>query len=131
MTIVYIDDDADDCFIMKEALKSFDQKIKCLTFTKSIDGIEFLKASTELPDFVILDINMPMMNGKDCLIEIKRHKKLTHIPVVMFSTAFQTTEMSIFLELGAHHLIAKPNTVEELHTALHSIVDSQNEFKNP
>lgn len=124
MTIVYIDDDADDCFIMAEAIKAFDQKIKCITFTKSIDGIDFLKSSPEPPDYIILDINMPMMNGKDCLIEIKRQEKLTHIPVVMFSTTFQTTDTNSLLELGAHDLIAKPNTVEELFNALHTIVAS-------
>ena len=125
MTILYIDDDADDCFIMAEALKNLDAKIECITFTKSVDGLRFLMETDKLPDFVILDINMPSMNGKECLLAIKKEKKLKGIPVVMCSTAFQTKEMKTYFELGAYDFIVKPNSLQEFHVALSSIISSR------
>ena len=125
MTIVYIDDDADDAYIMKEALQYLDKSINCITFEKCTEALNYLLNAPALPDYIFLDINMPQMNGKECLIRIKEEPRLKDIPVVMCSTAFQTKEMKSYFDLGVHDFIVKPNNLETFYTSLSSILQSR------
>jgi CheY-like chemotaxis protein len=122
MTILYIDDDLDDAYIMKEALQYLDKSIECITFDKCVEAIDYLLKVHTLPDYIFLDINMPQMNGKECLIRIKEEQRLKHIPIVMCSTAFQTKEMKSYFDLGVHDFIVKPNNLETFYTNLSSIL---------
>jgi len=124
MTILYIDDDVDDCDLMVEALQELDGSIHCITYTESIKGLKFLMEASELPDFIILDINMPQLNGKDCLIKIKEQERLKYIPVVMCSTTLQTKEIKTYFELGAYDFIVKPSTISKFCMELDSIIKS-------
>jgi CheY-like chemotaxis protein len=75
MLVLLIDDDRDDFEIFSEALRKFDPEVKC---EHSIDGeaaIGLLNSMTYLPDYIFLDINMPRMDGKECLSKIKKRFK--------------------------------------------------------
>jgi CheY-like chemotaxis protein len=124
MTILYIDDDADDAYIMKEALQYLDKSIECITFEKGTEAINYMLHASTLPDYIFLDINMPQMDGKECLIRIKEEQRLKHIPVVMCSTAFQTKEMKSYFDLGVLDFIVKPNNLETFNASLRSILKS-------
>ncbi|MDQ3681611.1 MAG: response regulator [Bacteroidota bacterium] len=67
-----------------------------------------------LPDFIILDLNLPDMNGKKCLVEIKKNKVFNDIPVVMYSTAAEKKVIEEMEGLGADYFISKPNNVSLL-----------------
>jgi CheY-like chemotaxis protein len=122
MTILYVDDDPDDCEIMIEAVNHLDPAISVATFAVVSDALEYLDNVTILPDFIFLDINMPVMDGKACLIEIKKRDKLKSIPVIMCSTTPVTREMKTYFELGAYDFIVKPNSFDKLCLALDSIL---------
>jgi DNA-binding NtrC family response regulator len=124
MTILYVDDDPDDCEIMIEAIAKLDQSINVITFAGVAEAIEFLDQVSVPPNFIFLDINMPLVNGKTGLIEIKKRDKLKNIPVVMCSTTPVTREMKTYFELGAYDFIVKPNTFDKLCVALDSILHS-------
>ena len=109
---------------MKEALRKLDPEIKCIIFAKSAEGIQYLIDTPSLPDLVLLDVNMPGLSGKDCLLKIKQHEKLKHLPVVMCSMTDQTKEMKSYFELGAYDFIVKPNSIETFTVALASIISS-------
>jgi len=129
MRIFYIDDDDDDCELVKEVLHDIDDKIECISYLNSREGVRFLKETDLIFDLIILDINMPVMNGKECLIEIKQHEVLKHIPVVMCSTTLQTKEMIRYFELGAYDFVVKPNVIEKFYTELGAIIGSLKEPK--
>jgi CheY-like chemotaxis protein len=103
-----IDDDPDDKEIFQEALRQIDEKIICYTATDGKDALAKLRDALLLPDVVFLDLNMPVMNGKDCLRELKNDRQLKHIPVIMYSTSSAEKEKSNCLSLGATHYISKP-----------------------
>jgi DNA-binding response OmpR family regulator len=129
MRVFYIDDDGDDCEFLKETLNGIDSEIQCIMYTNSKEGVQFL-TNTELTfDLIMLDINMPLMNGKECLIEIKKHEALKHVPVVMCSTTLQTKEMKSYFELGAYDFIVKPASMEKYHNELQTIINSLTEPK--
>jgi DNA-binding response OmpR family regulator len=125
MTVLYIDDDPDDSEFAVEALSNVDDTIKCLVFTKAKDALQFLLETDELPDFIFLDINMPLMNGKQCLLKIKAEPKLKDIPVVMCSTTLQTSEMKVYFEMGVYDFIVKPNTIEKMRIEMQAIIESR------
>ena len=130
MNILIIDDDLEDCDLFREALSEVDPDCTC---TQAHDGQEGLKIllqeTTALPDFVFLDINMPVMNGMECLVQIKNHSRLKNIPVIMYSTTSNTREIKSFYNLGAHDFLIKPHDYRKLVEALQSIITSNSTQK--
>ena len=118
-----VDDDIDDHEFFIKALEEIDSSIQCIT---AINGVEALQKLQRwigpLPDFIILDLNLPGMNGKKCLAEIKKDKTLYDIPVVIYTT---TSEKKIIKEmeaLGAAYFISKPNNLSLLRDTLRHLL---------
>ena len=103
-----VDDDPDDQDIFQEALKAIDTSIVCYFAHDGKEAIDKLQDALFLPDMLFLDLNMPVMNGKDCLKALKSHSDLKHIPVVIYSTASADKERAACMELGASDFISKP-----------------------
>ena len=123
MFVLIIDDDTEDRELFHEAIGEVDSSIKCYT---AKDGKEALSLMTRelvvLPDYIFLDINMPVMNGRECLAEIKKDSKLKAIPVIMYSTTSDTNEIRGYYTLGAHDFLIKPHNFKKLVEALNSII---------
>ena len=123
MVILIVDDDHEDSDFFTEAVSEIDPEIKCWV---AKDGVEALNLLTEemimSPDYIFLDINMPVMNGRETLIEMKKNTRFRHIPVIMYSTTSDTKEIRSFYELGAHDFLIKPHNFNKLVEALSSIV---------
>ncbi|SHG73222.1 Response regulator receiver domain-containing protein [Chryseolinea serpens] len=88
MLIINVDDDADDREMFCEALRAIDELISCVQHDSGQKALEFLRSHPETPDFIFVDINMPKMNGYECVYAIRSIDHLQHVPIVMFSTAF-------------------------------------------
>jgi len=85
------------------------------------NGVEALKKLAEFHkeiDLVLLDWNMPEMNGFDVLVEIKGSDKYRHIPVMMVTTEGQQSSIVAAVRAGANNYLVKPFTVEELETKI-------------
>jgi CheY-like chemotaxis protein len=121
MTIFYADDDPEDCELFTEALKQIDPDVKTIIAKDGREALAFLENTRELPEYIFLDINMPLVDGKQCLIEIKKSLKLRNIPVVMYSTTSDTNEIREYYRLGAHDFLIKPNNFGTLCESLESI----------
>ncbi len=77
------------------------------------DGMKFmtmLENATELPDFIFLDLNMPLKNGIECLQEIKMSAKWGHIKTVILSTSSHPEQKKELYEMGADLCLQKPNS---------------------
>lgn len=110
-SILLLDDDDDDCFLFKDALNEVDDTAE-LTTTNSCDQLIDLlsEPGAELPDLIVMDLNMPGVNGFECLECLKVTRTLKHIPVVIFSTGAQHETTDRVYDQGAAECIAKPNT---------------------
>src|SRR4051812_29905511 len=93
ITILLVDDDEEDILIFKEVVRNdIDSNINIITST---NGVECLKALENIsPDVIFLDINMPVMGGKECLEKIKNDPQLKDIPVVIYSTSTNLNEIN-------------------------------------
>ncbi|WP_304064163.1 response regulator [Pedobacter glucosidilyticus] len=111
-----VEDDPDDRLMLKEAFKEFNY-IKPLVFFE--DGekiIEILKKKRHKPrpNLILLDLNMPKINGRQVLAFIKEHEKTKNIPVVIFTTSRSEQEKTDSLKMGASDFITKPYKFNEM-----------------
>jgi len=117
------DDDMDDYYLFKTALYEVNESVK-LTYFGSCDLLlDYLKASNNLPDLIVLDINMPGTNGYNCLIAIKNDSKTADIPVIFYSTSSEPVLIQNAYETGAHQYIVKPYSLELLKEYIRELLD--------
>jgi CheY-like chemotaxis protein len=106
--IFLIDDDEDDVSFFLAAMGDADDSFKC-TWARS--GEHALKQLIYLtPDIIFLDINMPGMNGLECLAEIRKIPCLQAVPVILHSSGFNASYKQKGMELGAYACLEKPDT---------------------
>ncbi|CAL1517700.1 response regulator [Chitinophaga sp. MM2321] len=123
-TILVIDDDADDRTFFKEAMKEVSPEIETYTCESGIQAIALLSDETLLPpDYIFLDLNMPLMNGKECLLELGKilHRQLTKI--IVLSTSALKEDMEDSIRLGAKLFLTKPNSFEGLCKILKDVIE--------
>lgn len=120
-TVFLVDDDVDDQEIFALALAEVDDSISCITARNGMEALEQLKERRWIPDWIFLDLNMPRMNGKQCLKEIKGLQELTHVPVIIYSTSCELRDIEETKALGATAFISKPPRIQELINSLKSI----------
>lgn len=80
------------------------------------DGVEALEqlSSKELPHYIFLDLNMPKLNGIQCLGEIRKQPHLQQVPVAIYSTSTDESSKAQAMSLGATAFISKPARFNEL-----------------
>lgn len=123
MHILLADDDEDDRLFFSDALN----EIKMNTIVKIVnDGYELLNylnsEDTVLPNVLFLDLNMPRMNGKDCLTKIKKIKKLNDIAIAIYSTSSAEKDIEETFVNGANIFIKKPSDFAALKKILKQII---------
>ena len=109
--ILLVDDDPDD----RELFVIFYAKRKDITLLPSVvNGVELvnylqkLSSDHELPDLIVLDQNMPVMNGKQTLGFLKTSLRFSKIPAVIYSTYTDNNLINECTRLGAHMVAVKP-----------------------
>lgn len=121
MIILNVDDDQEDREFFCDALREIDPTIICLVAPGAMEALSILKKQSPLPDYIFLDINMPMMDGKQCLRTLKSIPEFQEIPVIMYSTSTDTREIRECYNLGAVDFLIKPHSYEKLVNDLSSI----------
>jgi CheY-like chemotaxis protein len=124
MNILYIDDDLEDLEIFQDALAVIDPHIVLNTAKDGLEGLKILEELTVRPDLIFVDINMPRMNGKQFLIQLRKTLGLRTIPVIIYSTSSHKEEMDSFKKLGAHKFVIKPSDFENLKRLLRNIIET-------
>ena len=114
-TFLIVDDDTDDLHFFCEVVNDIDPSIKCFTAFDGVDALRQLgSVMKKLPDYIFLDLNMPRMDGREFLAEIKKDKKLKNVPVIIFSTSALQRDMEDTKKLGAVHYLIKPTDLQKL-----------------
>jgi len=118
--ILIAEDDADDRFLLQAAFEENGFTDKLQFVENGVELIEYLNnlnngtSAAKTPRFILLDLNMPKKDGREALKELKQHPSFKKIPVIIFSTTNNETEMRRCYELGANSYITKPNSFESL-----------------
>jgi CheY-like chemotaxis protein len=110
-TILCIDDDIDDMAFILEAIKSYETAFEVTEAENGEQALAYLneaKTNGSLPCLIIMDINMPKMDGKKAIQIIKADSDLSTIPLVVFTTSSNISDKRYF-ELYNVQYITKPN----------------------
>ena len=122
MNIFYCDDDSDDIEFFQKAIANINSAIDLTAITDAEEALSVLASKNELPHFIFLDLHMPKMDGLECVIAIKRNKRLKRIPIAILANGLSKTQIEQFNKLGVFQFISK-TTYEDLELSLRNILD--------
>ncbi|GEO10400.1 response regulator [Segetibacter aerophilus] len=108
--VLYADDDIDDIQLVRDAFSEYSQNVKLVTVEDGLEALSFLKnlsSDDPAPCLIILDINMPRMDGKEALVKIRQMKRFEDIPSILFTTSSQKRDKD-FAEKYNAGFLTKP-----------------------
>lgn len=108
ITIFYTDDDEDDLSIFADAVESLKKNIILQTYTGGDKLLNAIYNSSQMPNVIFLDLNMPGKNGFDVLAELHNNGAKKDIPVIIFSTSNEPGIIEKCRTLGASYFVTKP-----------------------
>jgi len=121
-TIFLVEDNRLYQLLFIQVLKEIKHAILYGVANNGREALDKLENSTTLPDLIFTDINMPVMDGLECLTEIKKNPKIKDIPVVILSSA--TPQMELVQKLGAKAFLKKPSDIHTLREQLEQMINS-------
>lgn len=121
-----IDDDLDDQEIFSIAVQEVDPTIVCFFSNNGSDGVSKLSQSNSfVPDYIFIDLNMPRMNGVECLTQIKKMAHLSQSEIILYSTSIDKKSQAESMSLGVTRFLTKPVDLGKLKVALQEIFESK------
>jgi len=121
LNCLVIDDDADDRDFFEIALEDCGHAYQLTPLSSGIRALELLKDTNIAPDFIFLDLNMPLLSGKECLQSIRGVEHLQHIPVIIYSTSSYYKDIEETQQLGATFFLTKSADIDSLSRILGEI----------
>ncbi|MEM6801615.1 MAG: response regulator [Bacteroidota bacterium] len=106
--ILLLEDDIVDVMTFRRAIKELEVKNEMVICGNGVEGLRFLHETTQLPCIILLDLNMPRMNGLEFLEEIKKDVRLMHIPVIILTTSKEQTDRMQSFKLSVAGYMVKP-----------------------
>lgn len=119
--VLLIEDDQIDRMTIERSFRSLNVKNKLKTATNGQEGLNALYESNEVPCLIILDINMPKMNGLEFLKIIKNDENYKKIPVVVLTTSNDETDKITCYSHGVAGYIIKPIDYKEFQEAIKTL----------
>jgi CheY-like chemotaxis protein len=122
VTILIAEDDPDDCLLMEEVFRESGQGYNLVFVQDGIELFQYLRqqasyatsTSVRRPDLILLDLNMPRMDGLEALAEIKADPNLRSIPVVVLTISSTEEHVLRTYELGGAGFIIKPAHIDDM-----------------
>ena len=120
-SIFLVEDDKDDQISFTECIEEIENATMFGVASNGKEALDKLDNSIQLPDMIFMDINMPYINGLECLTAINNNSRLKNIPVVMLST--DTGQAKLSCSLGAKAFIKKPTDCKTLHAKVEQMIN--------
>jgi CheY-like chemotaxis protein len=122
VTILLADDDVDDRDLTRDAMRRNQLSGELRWVEDGEELLDYLNhrgrysdpEESPRPGIILLDLNMPRMDGREALREIKANPELRRIPIIVLSTSSADEDVLRSYELGANCFITKPSTFEQL-----------------
>lgn len=123
LRVFLVDDDADDRNIFAQVIHSLERTIDLCMYANGASMLDALQ-HTEVPDILFLDLQMPVMDGAQCLEELRKSPEYEDICVVIYSTVLNMDQVAHLFDLGANRFLRKPRTLPSLKIALEKTLAS-------
>jgi len=109
--ILFADDDSDESYLFNEALEHSGLDVK-LSYANDGNSLLSFLQDNQLPDVVIIDINMPHKDGLEALDEIRKKPELKNLPLVIYSTSRDENVIGVSFKKGANLFVVKPDNFD-------------------
>jgi len=115
VNILLTDDDEDDREFFSNSVKKSQVQINLVSFENGERLLDYLSLSPHpKPDGLLLDINMPRINGFECLKRIRESEAWKNLPIAMYTTSKSEDDINLAFSLGANRYICKPHHLKML-----------------
>ena len=123
--ILLIEDSSTDTKMVLRALANSTRRKNVVTSVDGDQAMTYLRKKVDgvKPDLILLDLNLPKKDGWEVLAECKSDPRLKNIPIVVFTTSQQSSEVRRCYELGANSFVAKPFELDAFLETIQSIED--------
>jgi len=118
LAVYLIEDDPDHTLIITRAIRQISPGVRVWTVDDGESALALLRESENLPDLILLDINMAGLSGFDVLAQVKGDARLKLVPVVMLTSSELSADVARAYELGASGYISKPSYVHDVRAVL-------------
>jgi CheY-like chemotaxis protein len=120
-----VDDDIDDIDIFIDAALEVEPTADCISAQNGLDAINFINSTDTLPEYIFVDLNMPKLNGKQLIGEIRKNPLLSNAKIIVYSTSKMNNDEEEAKLLGADEFIAKPTSLDELRSEIAKILSKE------
>ncbi len=121
LNILLIEDDPEDVELFTQSLQDHKIDHTIALVTDGVKAVEYLKKDESLPDLIVMDLNLPLLHGKELLLHIKK-SPLRNIPLVVLTTSSSEMDKSYVLSNGANKFITKPSSLSEIGSMVSDIM---------
>jgi len=126
--VLLVEDSPGDVRLTPEAFRDFDQTVRLHVAIDGVDAMAFLRhegayANAPRPDFILLDLNLPKMDGREVLASIKKDESLKTIPTIILTTSDAEVDIAKSYQLQANCYLVKPVQLAEFENLIKSTSD--------
>ena len=126
--VLLVEDSPGDVRLTREAFRDANGSVRLHVASDGVEAVAFLKAEgahaqAPRPDLILLDLNLPKMDGREVLAFIKGHPNLATIPTVILTTSDAEADILMSYELKANAYLSKPVQLDAFETLVRSISD--------
>ncbi|WP_067496784.1 response regulator [Actinoplanes sp. TFC3] len=126
LEILVVDDDDADAFMISEALENSERSTTVNRVADGREALDYLRRNTPFehahrPDLILLDLNMPRMDGRETLAAIKTDDQLKSIPVVILTTSGAALDIAASYQHRANAYVTKPFGLDEFESTVRTI----------
>jgi chemotaxis family two-component system response regulator Rcp1 len=126
--VLLIEDNLGDVRLMREVLLGLNNSVQLLVASDGVEGISLLRQQgtylyAPRPDLILLDLNLPKMDGREVLALIKSDERLKTIPTVVLTTSEEEVDIAKSYQLQANCYLTKPVQLEGFEKLVKSISD--------
>ncbi|MGE5350879.1 MAG: response regulator [Acidobacteriota bacterium] len=126
ISILLVEDNPGDVYLTREAFKESKFSNTLQVVKDGVECMEFLRhqgkyAGSEMPDVILLDLNLPKKNGREVLAEVKRDQSLRYIPVIVLTSSQSESDIKTSYQLNANCYISKPVDYDDFIRIIRSI----------
>lgn len=121
--LMLVEDNVADVILARESLQAALESHRLITFGDGREASEYLAESgNELPNLILLDLNLPRMDGRELLKEMKSSPRLRSIPTVILTTSNAPKDLHETYQLHANSFVTKPVNLDDYSRTLQDIV---------
>ena len=129
--ILIVEDDIDDQELLLEALNEVNPYVNVVFAENGVEALSYLskvkQVDGQLPGLIILDLNMPCLNGKETYQKIKEDKQLNEVPIVVFTSSHNPQDKAMFNKLNVE-FISKPYDFKVMNTIVGRMLEVGNNW---